>query len=203
MALTKRQKDVLDYIKTFMAARGYSPSIGEIAGHFGLASPNAVFKHLKALEKRGAIRRRSHSARSIEILKPVGGISGDLVELPMLGFIAAGAPIEALENAETSQVPPDLTGRGTHYVLRVKGDSMIDEHIEDGDFVIVQETEHAENGDMVVVLLDGENTTLKRYYRENQKIRLQPANPGMAPIYVDEDHIRVRGVVVGVMRKYR
>ena len=121
MTLTKRQKDVLDYIKTFMAARGYSPSIEEIAGHFGLSSPNAVFKHLKALEKRGAIRRHSHSARSIEILKPESGISGDLAELPMLGFIAAGAPIEALENAETVQVPPDLTGRGTHYVLRVKG----------------------------------------------------------------------------------
>ncbi|MBN2430417.1 MAG: transcriptional repressor LexA [Acidobacteria bacterium] len=203
MSLTKKQKEVLDYIEAFMAAKGYSPSIEEIAGHFGFSSPNAVFKHLKALERRGYIRRHSHAARSIEILKPDSPAAGTLVELPLLGYIAAGAPIEALENAESIQVPPDLTARGTHYVLRVKGDSMIGEHIEDGDFVIVRETAQADNGDMVVALVDGENATLKRLYRENGTIRLQPANPTMEPLYLPAKRVRIRGVVVGVMRKYR
>jgi repressor LexA len=203
MSLTRKQKEVLDYIEAFMTAKGYSPSIEEIAAHFGFSSPNAVFKHLKALEKRGYIRRHSHAARSIEILKPDTDAAGTLVELPLLGYIAAGAPIEALENVESIQVPPDLTTRGTHYVLRVKGDSMIEEHIEDGDFVIVRESAQADNGDMVVALVDGENATLKRLYRENGGIRLQPANPAMEPLHLPAERVLIRGVVVGVMRKYR
>ncbi len=202
MSLTRRQKEIVDYIAAFIDSRGYSPSIEEIGHHFGFASPNAVFKHLKALEKRGYIRRHSHAARSIELLERAGGGPNALMELPLLGAIAAGTPIEALENAETIQVPPDFTGRGSHYVLRVKGESMIDEHIADGDFVIVREADHADNGDVVVALVDGESATLKRYYREGGRIRLQPANPAMDPIYVDEERLRIRGVVVGVMRKY-
>lgn len=204
MTLTRRQKEILDYIEAFIARRGYSPSLEEIGAHFGFASPNAGFKHLKALERRGAIRRLSHTARSIELAPPPAAPAPPgLVELPLLGTIAAGAPIEALENAESMFVPSDFTGRGSHYVLRVKGDSMIGEHIADGDFVIVQEALQAENGDLVAALIDGESATLKRFYREaGGVVRLQPANPALAPLLVAEDRLRVRGIVVGIMRKY-
>jgi len=200
MTLTKRQKEILEHIQGFMDRHGYSPSIEEIGAHFGFASPNAAFKHLKALEKRGYIRRLTHSARSIELVRPAEPAA---VALPLLGAIAAGTPIEALEAVETIMVPADFTGRGTHFVLRVRGQSMIEEHIEDGDLVIVREAGAAANGEMVVALVDGESATLKRFYREGDRIRLQPANPAMAPLVVPEERVRVRGVVVGVMRKYR
>jgi len=200
MTLTKRQKEILEHIQGFMDRHGYSPSIEEIGAHFGFASPNAAFKHLKALEKRGYIRRLTHSARSIELVRPAEPAA---VALPLLGAIAAGTPIEALEAVETIMVPADFTGRGTHFVLRVRGQSMIEEHIEDGDLVIVREAGAAANGEMVVALVDGESATLKRFYREGDRIRLQPANPAMAPLVVPEERVRVRGVVIGVMRKYR
>jgi len=200
MTLTKRQKEILEHIQGFMDRHGYSPSIEEIGAHFGFASPNAAFKHLKALERRGYIRRLTHSARSIELVRPAEPAA---VALPLLGAIAAGTPIEALETVETVLVPADFTGRGAHFVLRVRGQSMIEEHIEDGDLVIVREAEAAANGEMVVALVDGESATLKRFYREGDRIRLQPANPAMAPLVVPEERVRVRGVVVGVMRKYR
>ena len=200
MTLTKRQKEILEHIQGFMDRHGYSPSIEEIGAHFGFASPNAAFKHLKALEKRGYIRRLTHSARSIELVRPAEPAA---VALPLLGAIAAGTPIEALEAVETVLVPADFTGRGTHFVLRVRGQSMIEEHIEDGDLVIVREAGAAANGEMVVALVDGESATLKRFYREGDRIRLQPANPAMAPLVVPEERVRVRGVVIGVMRKYR
>ena len=211
MSLTPRQKEILAFIQTFVDRHGYSPSLEEIGAHFGFASPNAAFKHLQALEKRGFIRRRQvHAARAIELVPPeeaaaaAGAPTAALLELPLLGAIAAGAPIEALEDVETIHVPSDFAGRGTHYVLRVRGQSMIDEHIEDGDFVIVQEAAAADNGDLVVALLDGESATLKRFYREpGGRIRLQPANPAVAPLLVAEDRLRIRGIVVGVMRKYR
>lgn len=203
MSLTRRQKEILDFLAAFMDRHGYSPSLEEIAGQFGLASPNTAFKHLRALEKRGCIRRRPHAARSIELVPRPAEPAAGLLELPLLGFIAAGAPIEAVENVETIQVPPDLAGRGIHYVLRVKGESMIGEHIADGDYVIVRETGQAGAGELVVALLDGENTTLKRYYREGSVIRLQPSNPAMDPLWVDEGRVQIRGVVVGIMRKYR
>jgi len=203
MSVTRRQKEVLDYLRAFIAQRGYSPSLEEIGAHFGLASPNAVFKHLQALERRGFIRRHTHSARSIEVLEPAGVSRPEAVALPLLGAIAAGAPIEALEQAEAIHVPADFTGRGSHYVLRVKGSSMIDAHIQEGDFIIVQETEAAANGDLVVALVDGDGATLKRYFREGGRIRLQPANPDMAPLFVEESQLRIRGIVVGIMRKYR
>ena len=200
MTLTKRQKEILEHIQGFMDRHGYSPSIEEIGAHFGFASPNAAFRCLKALEKRGYIRRLTHSARSIELVRPAEPAA---VALPLLGAIAAGTPIEALEAVETVLVPADFTGRGTHFVLRVRGQSMIEEHIEDGDLVIVREAGAAANGEMVVALVDGESATLKRFYREGDRIRLQPANPAMAPLVVPEERVRVRGVVVGVMRKYR
>jgi repressor LexA len=124
------------------------------------------------------------------------------VELPLLGFVAAGAPIEAVASNETIAVPEGLVGKRESYVLRVRGDSMIDEQIRDGDFVIVEDRKAADNGEMVIALVDGLDVTLKKFYRENGKVRLQPANPAMQPIMVDADHVQIQGVVVGVMRKY-
>lgn len=200
MAITRRQKAVLDYIKDFLAERGYSPTLEEIADHFQMASLNGVYKHLKNLEERGFIRRLSNQARSIELVdKPVTGES----IVPLLGYVAAGRPIEAVANAEYLQIPQDFLTRGRNYVLRVQGDSMIEDHIADGDLVIVEERRHAHDGETVVALIDGEEATLKRYYREGRSIRLQPSNSAMEPIVVDESRLRIQGVVVGLMRKFK
>jgi repressor LexA len=201
MKLTRRQKEVLDFITQFMDREGYSPSMEEIAGHFHFASLNAVFKHLEALESRGHLRRDANRARSIELASER---SSGIRELPLFGTIAAGRPIEAIANNESLTVPEDLlSGRGEHYILRVQGESMIEEHIEDGDYVIVEARQQARNGEMVVALLDSENVTLKKYYDEGAQVRLQPANRSLAPMFFDPDRVQVQGVVVGVMRKYR
>ena len=201
MKLTRRQKEILDYVTDFIEREGYSPSMEEIASHFHFASLNAVFKHLGALESRGFLHRDANRARSIEVVRE--GTSSSRV-LPLYGMIAAGRPIEAIATSETLTVPEALLpGRRDHYVLRVQGESMIEEHIEDGDYVVVESRDHAENGEMVVALVDGENVTLKRLYREGSDIRLQPANPLVAPLILDSRRIKVQGVVVAVMRKYR
>ncbi|HEY3130655.1 MAG TPA: transcriptional repressor LexA, partial [Acidobacteriota bacterium] len=185
--------------EAFIERSGYSPSMEEIAEQFDIASVNAVFKHLAALEKRGFIHRASNHARSIQILN-----RSQSVELPLLGYVAAGSPIEAIQSPETVSVPEDFISRtNKNFVLRVRGSSMIDEHIEEGDFVIVEQRNAANNGDLVIALIDGDNATFKRFYREGGKIRLQPSNPDFAPLILDEDRVRVQGVVIGVMRKYR
>lgn len=200
MNLTKRQREILEFVSEFIRAEGYSPSMEEIAGHFGIASLNAVFKHLAALESRGYLRREPNQARSIELSRSTH--AGARV-LPLLGYVAAGKPIEAISAPDHLIIPEELlNGRGPHYVLVVRGESMIDEHIQDGDFVVVEAREQANNGEMVVALVDGENVTLKKYYRKGAQIRLQPANPQMAPIVLDETRVKVQGVVVGVIRKY-
>lgn len=200
MKLTKRQKEILDYLREFIEHEGYSPSMEEIAAHFRFASLNAVFKHLEALKARGYLHRDANRARSIE-LKRIDAASSQA--LPLFGYIAAGRPIEAVSVQETLTVPQDLLpAHGSHYVLRVKGDSMIDEHIEDGDYVIVDSRAQAENGETVVALVDGENATLKKLYREGSQVRLQPANPAVAPIVLDGSRVHVQGVVVAVMRRY-
>lgn len=201
MKLTRRQKEVLDFITQFMDREGYSPSMEEIAAHFHFASLNAVFKHLEALESRGHLHRDANRARSIELAteRPSG-----VRDLPLFGTIAAGRPIEAIAINESLTVPEDLlSGRGEHYILRVQGESMIEEHIEDGDYVIVDARQQARNGEMVVALLDGENVTLKKYYSEGSRVRLQPANRNLAPMFFDSGRVQIQGVVVGVMRKYR
>ncbi len=201
MKLTKRQKEILDFITQFIDREGYSPSMEEIAEHFQFASLNAVFKHLESLSSRGYLRRDPNRARSIELShrKEAG-----VVALPLLGLVAAGRPIEAIPTPETLQIPEDfLPRRGNYYVLRVQGESMIEEHIEDGDYVIIESREEAANGEMAVALVDGENVTLKKIFREGGQIRLQPANPQIAPLIVDESRVKLQGVVVGVMRKYR
>ncbi len=203
MALTKRQKEILDFVASFVDARGYSPSFEEIADFFGYRSLATVHEHLSNLEEKGYIRKNYNESRSIELLDPDGGLRA--LELPLLGRVAAGEPIEAVEDRETLSVPEDMVpgGRGEHYVLRVRGDSMIDEQIRDGDYVVVESRDDARNGEMVIALIDGESATMKKYYREGDgRVRLQPANPELSPIRVDEERIRVRGVVVGVIRKY-
>ncbi len=201
MKLTKRQKEILDFIAGFIAREGYSPSMEEIAAHFKFASLNAVFKHLEALAQRGYLRRDANRARSIELARENEAISKSI---PLMGLIAAGRPIEAVAAPEMLAVPEELLpGRGNYFILRVQGDSMIDEHIADGDYVIVESRENAVNGQTVVALIDGESVTLKKIYREGDQVRLQPANQALLPIVVEGGRVKVQGVVVGVMRKYR
>lgn len=200
MKLTRRQKEILDFIREFIERNGFSPSMEEIAERFGIASLNAVYKHLEALKTRGYLRRDANRARSIELAPAAPG--GRLI--PLFGYVAAGRPIEAVQTAEAMAVPEEfLPRRGSCYLLRVQGDSMIEEHIADGDYIIVEAREEALDGEMVVALVDGENVTLKRIYREGGNVRLQASNPGVPPMILDPERVRVQGVVAGVMRKYR
>lgn len=198
--LTKRQREILDYLQEFIQQYGYAPSLEEIGRRFGLSSLATVHKHLTNLEEKGFIRRVWNRSRSVELLAARTGQRA--VELPMLGYVAAGVPIEAVTGNETIAVPEDLVGRRDTYVLRVKGDSMIDEQIRDGDFVIVEDRKTADNGEMVIALLAGADVTLKKFYRENGRVRLQPANATMQPIMADANDVQIQGVVVGVMRRY-
>jgi len=198
--LTKRQREILDYLQEFIQQHGYAPSLEEIGRRFGLSSLATVHKHLTNLQEKGFIRRSWNRSRSVELLS--ARTAHRAIELPMLGYVAAGAPIEAIASSETIAVPEDLVGRRETYVLRVRGDSMIDEQIRDGDFVIVEDRKSAENGEMVIALIGGSDVTLKKFYRDNGRVRLQPANPAMQPILIDAAQVQVQGVVVGVMRKY-
>jgi repressor LexA len=203
MPLTKRQKEILDYIQAFIAEHGYAPSFEEIAESFGYSSLATVHEHLSNLERKGYIRKSYNESRSIELTGPEPD-AGRSVELPLLGRVAAGAPIEAVQDAETLAVPLDMVRRRRdNYVLRVEGNSMIEEQIRDGDYIVVQAQETAEDGEMVVALVGGESATVKKLYREEAgRVRLQPANPSMDPIFVDPDELRIQGIVVGVIRKY-
>lgn len=198
--LTKRQREILDYLNDFIPQHGYAPSLEEIGRRFKLSSLATVHKHLTNLEEKGCIRRSWNRSRSVELVNARPG--GRATELPLLGFVAAGSPIEAVPSADTIAVPDALLGRKDSYVLRVKGDSMIDEQIRDGDFVIIEDRKTADNGEMVIALVGGHDVTLKKFYRESGRVRLQPANPAMQPILLDPDQVQVQGVVVGVMRRY-
>ncbi len=202
MPLTRRQRQILDFIQGYIAGHGYAPSFEEIAEHFTFRSLATVHEHLTNLERKGYIHRAHNESRAIEVV-PQPGQAG-AVELPLLGQVAAGEPIEAVVGQETIAVPTDLIPRrGSCYVLRVRGESMIDEHIESGDFLVVHTREEASNGEMVIALVDGTSATVKRYYREPDGwIRLQPANEAMRPIRVHEDNVLIQGIVVGVMRRY-
>ncbi len=202
MPLTKRQREIMDYLGAYIEEKQYAPSFEEIAQHFSFSSLATVHEHLTNLEQKGFIRRSHNESRSIEIVPEPGHASA--TELPLLGQVAAGVPIEAVTTQETIAVPDDLIPRrGSSYVLRVRGDSMIDEHIQDGDFVVVNSRNTAENGEMVIALIDGTSATVKKFYREpGGWIRLQPANENVPPIRVQEDQMLVQGIVVGVIRKY-
>ena len=198
--LTKRQRQILDYLNEFIEQHGYAPSLEEIGRRFGLSSLATVHKHLTNLQDKGFIRRAWNKSRSVELVPT--RLGGRALDLPLLGYVAAGAPIEAVVSNETVTVPEDLVGPRDTYALRVRGNSMIDEQIRDGDLVVVEDRQTAENGEMVIALLEGAEVTLKKFYRENGHIRLQPANDTIAPIIVRADEVQVQGVVVGVMRRY-
>ena len=202
MPVTRRQREILDFISAHLDDKGYAPSFEEIARQFGFHSLATVHEHLTNLERKGYIRRAHNESRAIEIVPPKGQTGA--TELPLLGLVAAGQPIEAITGNDTIAVPDELVPRrGRSYVLKVRGDSMIDEHIKDGDFVVVQERNQADSGQTVVALVHGDGATVKRFYREpGGWIRLQPANPSMQPLRVNERDVIVQGVVVGVIRKY-
>jgi repressor LexA len=200
--LTKRQKEILDFLTGFIEEHGYAPSLGEIASHFDLSSPSTVHKHLRNLEQKGLIRRQSSRSRSVVVLNSDEGSLGITVSLPLLGRIAAGQPIEAILDQETIAVPADMVRGRRAFVLQVKGNSMIDEQIRDGDLVVVEYADTANNGDIVVALLDNDTATLKRFYREDDHIRLQPANPDMEPIIIRDRPFKIQGIVVGLIRRY-
>jgi repressor LexA len=202
MALTRRQKEILDFIESFLDTHGYSPSFEEIAAFFQYRSLATVHEHLSNLESKGYIRKSYNESRSIELARTEMRLAA--VDLPLLGTVAAGQPIEAVEQKEAISVPEDMvSGAAAHYVLRVRGDSMIEEQIRDGDYVIVRARDTAENGEMVIALVDGESATVKKFYRESGGlVRLQPANLDLNPLYFEAGRVTVQGIVVGVIRKY-
>ncbi len=201
MALTKRQREILDYVESFLEAKGYSPSFEEIAEYFGYRSLATVHEHLSNLESKGYIRKNYNESRSIELVRADMRLAA--VELSLLGTVAAGEPIEAIEEQEHISVPEDLVAGspGAHYVLRVRGDSMIDEQIREGDLLVIEERRNAENGQIVVAMVHGEDATLKKFYREGENVRLQPANSSYPPLEIPAERVEVRGVVRGVLRK--
>jgi repressor LexA len=201
MYLTRRQKEILDFLDRHISRKGYAPTIEEIGEHFGLSSLATVHKHLSNLQEKGLVKRDWNRSRALELVATKVAVAA--VELPLLGRVAAGSPIEAITASETIFVPEDMVGRRDTYVLQVKGDSMIDEQIRDGDFVIVENRKHANDGEMVIALVDGESATLKKIYREGGgMVRLQPANAQVKPIVLDQDRLAIQGVVIGVLRKY-
>jgi repressor LexA len=202
MSLTKRQREILTYLANYSEEHGYAPSFEEIATQFNYNSLATVHEHLTNLERTNYIKRAYNESRGIELVP--SDVLPRAMSLPLLGTVAAGLPIEAVQLPETIGVPEDLVRRsGNHYVLRVRGNSMIDEQIRDGDFVIVNEKSTADNGEMVIALIDGTSATVKKFYRERDgRIRLQPANETMNPIYVHENDISIQGIVVGVLRRF-
>ena len=202
MSLTKRQREILTYLANYSEEHGYAPSFEEIATQFNYNSLATVHEHLTNLERKGYIKRAYNESRGIELMP--SEVLPRAMSLPLLGTVAAGLPIEAVRVPEAIGVPEDFVRRGgNHYVLRVRGNSMIDEQIRDGDFVIVNEKHNADNGEMVIALIDGTSATVKKFYRERDgRIRLQPANESMTPIYVHENEISIQGIVVGVLRRF-
>jgi repressor LexA len=212
MALTRRQKQVYDFLAQFVEEHGYSPSFEEIGEGLGLSSLATVHKHVSNLEQKGLLKRDYNRSRSIDLLKPRGrmkqalggvaaAIAGNRLTLPLMGRIAAGHPVEAMENPETISLA-DFTRSKDVYVLQVTGESMQDEHIVNGDYVLVEKTNTARDGEIVVALVNGSDATLKRMFREGDKIRLQPSNSTMAPIVVAAATVQIQGRVIGVLRKY-
>lgn len=217
MALTKRQFRVLAFLDSFVRRNGYCPSYDEVRKALGLASLATVHKHMNTLQQKGYIRRDPNRSRSIEVIDRSPMIEADALSgkgendlgpmyraesLPLLGRIAAGRPVEAFANREALSLQ-EFVGNRNVYVLQVKGDSMIEDHICDGDFVVVESTNRADNGDTVVALVEGNEATLKRFYRDRDgRLRLQPANSAMAPIYMEQGELEIQGRVIGVLRKY-
>src|SRR5215471_19035796 len=206
MAITRRQRQIYDFISRFIAENGYSPSFEEIKSGMGLNSLATVHKHVTNLEKKDLLTRDYNRSRSIDLLPPKGKLKQSMsvntgVVLPLVGRIAAGQPIEAVETKETISLA-DFVRSKEVYVLEVRGESMQDEHILDGDYVLVEKAKVARNGELVVALVNGDETTLKRFYKDGEKIRLQPSNAAMQPIIVPAAAVELQGKVIGVLRKY-
>ena len=209
MALTKRQKDVLDFIADFVEENGYSPSYEELAQGLKLASLATVHKHIQALESRNYLRRLFNQSRSLEVSPKYvqerrrSRQTTRAAEVPLAGRIAAGSPVEAIEGQDTLQFA-DFAGKGDTFALQVTGESMIEDHILSGDYVLVEKTQQAKDGEIVVALVDGRETTLKRLYHDpDGRIRLQPANSSMQPIIVEGANVQVQGRVLAVLRKFK
>ena len=206
VTLYKKQKQILDFISQYIQTHGCSPTLQEIADAMNLSSLATVHEHLQALEKKGIIKKYDGAVRGIEIIDNSINANLTAVELPLIGYIAAGEPIEAIENdLATVMVSPDMVSKSKRcFVLQVKGSSMIDEGIMDGDYVVLKQQETAENGQIVVALIDKDFATLKKFYKEKDgKIRLQPANDNMDPIIVDANQVKIQGVVTGIVRRYK
>lgn len=200
--LTERQRDVLDFIERKLSSNGVAPTLREISEAFGFASTASAQKHIALLERKGFLRREKHQKRGLVLAHRPGADERSEVELPLLGLVAAGSPIESVPDPEPVSVPPDFVRSGDNFVLKVRGESMIEDGIHDGDLVVVQSTAKAADGDMVVAMVDGE-VTLKRLYRQApDTIRLQPANAEMQPIFVAAEAVTVQGIVVGLLRRY-
>ena len=200
MAITRRQKEVIDFLSSFTTRHGYSPSYEEIAAGLGLSSLATVHKHVTNLQNKGLLQRAHNRSRSIDVL-PQRSPRKVMDRLPLMGRIAAGQPVEAIESAESISLG-DIIGNREVFALEVRGDSMRDEHIVSGDYVLVERTRTAREGEIVVALVDGTDATLKRFYREGNLIRLQPSNTEMAPIYAPAGNVAIQGKVLGVLRKY-
>jgi len=201
MAITARQRQVYEYISRYIASNNQPPTLAEIGKHFKMSSSASVHSILSALEREGLIKRIPNVSRGIELIPSEAEANGD--DIPLLGVVAAGQPIEAILSHDSVSAPRDLVGRGRTFALRVRGDSMIEENIQDGDIIVVASQKTAENGQMVVALIDGNYATVKRFYREPDFIRLEPANPQFKPIFIKTpDRIQIQGVVRGLIRKY-
>lgn len=199
----KRQRQILEFITQFVQANGYAPTLKQIAEAMGLSSLATVHEHLTTLEAKGLLKRKAGRARAIQLEESdIDFVNEHTISVPILGFIRAGAPVEPYTdpNASISIAPSFTSGKKRVYVLQVRGDSMIEDQIRDGDYVVIEETETANNGEIVVALLDNGTATLKRFYKEATRIRLEPANATMSPIFVK--NVRVQGKVVGLIRKY-
>jgi len=200
MAITRRQKEVLDFLSGFTQKHGYSPSYEEIAHGLGLTSLATEHKHVTNLQNKGMLQRAHNRSRSIDVLPPRPA-RRTFERLPLAGRIAAGQPVEAIETAETISLG-DIIGNREVFALEVRGDSMRDEHIVSGDYVLVERTKTAREGEIVVALVDGSEATLKRFYRDGTMIRLQPSNAEMAPIFAPAASVAIQGKVLGILRKY-
>ena len=208
MALTRRQKEVMDFLSSFIANKGYSPSYEEIASGLGLASLATVHKHIQALEAKQYLRRSYNHSRSLEVAERFvteeqsRRPESSPPSIPLLGRIAAGSPVEAIADPEALHFSDFAKHEGT-FALEVRGESMIEDHICNGDYVLAERTDSVKNGDIVVALINGSEATLKRYYQEpDGRVRLQPANAAMDPIFVDKASLDIQGRVLAVMRKY-
>ena len=201
MSVTARQRQVFQFISRYIEVHKQPPTIAEIGRHFKMSSSASVHNIISALEREGLITKIPNVSRGIEIVKQE--TTTDEYEIPLLGRVAAGQPIEAILSHETISVPRDMSGRGRMYALRVRGDSMIEENIQDDDIIIVSAQQTAENGQVVVALIDGNYATVKKFYREAEFIRLEPANPQFKPIFIKTpERIQIQGIVRGLIRKY-